>query len=201
MKRHSLFRLSLTTLLGTVLCCLLPSAGLSDSAEPTAAPAPPGSIRFMGKNLIAKGDGTFSSWRFKKFEVDPNDVGQSEVVVEIDIASIDTDSAKRDEHLQADDFFDVAKYPTAAVRVFNAVPVADSPNSYTASFEITIRDITKTIDGTFDLMLGPPARVEGKLVLDRTDFGIGAPYSAFNPLSIKEQIPIEFSAERDLESK
>ena len=56
------------------------------------------------------------SGRFGKLEGtvqgDPAKPESAVVNATIDAASIDTDDAKRDEHLRSADFFEVAKYPT-----------------------------------------------------------------------------------------
>lgn len=53
---------------------------------------------------------------FEKFKgtvvIDDKDITRSKVEVTIDTASINTNVAKRDEHLRSPDFFDVTKYPT-----------------------------------------------------------------------------------------
>lgn len=45
-------------------------------------------------------------------DLNDKDITRSKVEVSIDTASINTNVAKRDEHLRSADFFDVAKYPT-----------------------------------------------------------------------------------------
>ncbi|KAB0669060.1 polyisoprenoid-binding protein [Oryzomonas sagensis] len=44
--------------------------------------------------------------------IDDKNMAKSKVEIRIDAASINTNVAKRDEHLRSADFFDVAKYPT-----------------------------------------------------------------------------------------
>lgn len=44
--------------------------------------------------------------------IDDNDITKSKVTVTIDTNSINTNVAKRDEHLRSADFFNVAQYPT-----------------------------------------------------------------------------------------
>jgi polyisoprenoid-binding protein YceI len=56
------------------------------------------------KGVFTKLDGTV--------EADDADLSKASVKVTIDTASIDTNIAKRDEHLRSADFFDVAHYPT-----------------------------------------------------------------------------------------
>jgi polyisoprenoid-binding protein YceI len=45
-------------------------------------------------------------------DIDESDLSKSQVNVTLGTASIDTNNAKRDEHLRSGDFFDTASYPT-----------------------------------------------------------------------------------------
>jgi len=66
---------------------------------------------------------------------------------EVSIASVDTNDAKRDAHLQADDFFSAASFPKMT---FASKKVKGSHDKgYTVEGELTIRDVTKTV--TLDL--------------------------------------------------
>lgn len=64
--------------------------------------------------------------RFAKFEgqaeLDERDLARSSVSVVIDVASIDTNDEKRDEHLRSADFFDVATYPTIEFASTSIIP-------------------------------------------------------------------------------
>lgn len=196
MRMYAVARARLTSV-SVVLClslqvCSAVSAADGGLRDP---PAPVGTIEFVGKNLVATANGSFTSWKFTKFDVDADAIAESEVVVEVDVSSVDTGSKMRDEHLREPDFFDVARFPTASVRVFGARLIDGSASRYTAQFEVTIRDVTKTLEGEIDLESGNPSRVKGRIVIDRTEFGVGEPYSRWNPLAIKERIPVEFSAE------
>ena len=55
--------------------------------------------------------GTFGSTS-GSVSLDEQDVTKSSITAEIDVASVDTHEAKRDEHLKGADFFDVEKHPT-----------------------------------------------------------------------------------------
>jgi len=166
------------------LTLALPSLGFAED--------PPGKIGFVGKNFIATANGTFHSWKVTSQKLDWEDLANSYVEIEIDVASIDTDNKKRDDHLRTPDFFDVAKYPTATVRVHSATAASDG-KSYSASFDISMHGVEKTVEGEFTLSGTAPAKVSGQLTIDRMDFGIGEPETR-NPLSISQQIPITFEA-------
>ncbi len=178
--------------------CLLGSAWAGRAlAEPDATP-PGSSIRFVGRNLIATADGHFHRWRYTRVEVDPARPAAGVVEVEVDVASLDTGIARRDDHLRSADFFDVERFPVARVRIRNARrdgETGDGQPRYAADFELTIRDVTRTLEGTFEVLSTSPARVRGELVLDRVDFGVGAAPSRWNPLAVRREVPVRFEAE------
>lgn len=60
-----------------------------------------------------------------------------------DIASIDTENEKRDEHLKSDDFFNAGKYPKL---VFKSTSMKKTgKNTYKLTGDMTIRDKTKRV--------------------------------------------------------
>lgn len=163
-------------------------------AEPEAA-KPPGEIAFLARNTFVKADGSFHQWRVTAAEVDPSAPSAGFVEVEIDVASIDTGIGRRDDHLRNEDFFEVETWPRARVRVHGAEPDGRSERGnpqYTASFDVRIRDVEKTLVGRFELI--DDTRVEGSLTLDRTEFGVGTPRSRWNPLSVHDEVVVRYTA-------
>ncbi|MEI6208524.1 MAG: YceI family protein [Desulfuromonadales bacterium] len=76
-------------------------------------------------------------------EIDDMDITKSKVEVIIDTNSINTNVAKRDEHLRSADFFNVAKYPTMT---FVSKKVAKSgKDKMKVTGELTLNGITKTV--------------------------------------------------------
>jgi len=183
---------SLLFLLGISTGVPLPASGAEDES------APPGSITFVGRNLLLTANGTFHRWRFTRVDIDREHPERSVVEVEVDIASIDTGIERRDAHLRTADFFEVETWPMASVRISDASPDGESDAGnprYRADFMIRIRDVEKTLPGTFEVVAEKPPRVEGELVLNRTDFGVGEPHRRWNPTSIREEIPVRFSVQ------
>lgn len=167
------------------------------STEPTeGARTAPGSIEFVGRNMLVAAQGTFHRWSFRRVEIDRQHPERSVLEVEIDIASIDTGIERRDDHLRSADFFGVDRFPTATIVVDSVAADGDSESGhprYRASFHVRIRDVEKTIEGHFEMVDLSPPRVEGDLVLNRTDFGVGVPYRWWSPVSIHNDVPIRFS--------
>ena len=61
----------------------------------------------------------------------------------IQAASVNTEDAKRDEHLKGEDFFDATKYPTIVFKSTGLKKISD--NKYTLSGDMTLHGVTKPI--------------------------------------------------------
>lgn len=164
----------------------------------SGADAPPGSITFVGKNMFFTANGTFRRWRITKAELDLTALEKSQVTIEVDMTSIDTQIEKRDKHLRTDEFFDVKKYPVATLRIYDIAEVKRSAFGLLtcrAKLDWDMRGVQKTYEEfTFEVVSENPLRVRGEFEVNRMDFHIGVPYRKLNPLSIKEAIPIKFDA-------
>lgn len=100
-------------------------------------------IHFTVRHMMfAKVRGRFSSWTADA-ELDVDDLTQSKVSVEIDVASIATGEADRDKHLKSGDFFDAEKFPKIK---FQSRSVKKQADGYVLSGDLTIRDVTRPID-------------------------------------------------------
>lgn len=77
-------------------------------------------------------------------QYDPEDRSKSSAEFTIDVASIDTDHAKRDKHLRGEDFFNVSEYPKATFKSTSYEPTGD--NTAVMKGEMTIKDVTKEIE-------------------------------------------------------
>jgi polyisoprenoid-binding protein YceI len=114
---------------------------------------------------------------FKRFDAritfDPADLATSHVEVSIDIASVTTGVAERDQELPKSDWFDVARFPRATFTAdrFHAL----GNNSYVADGMLALRDIKAPISLPFTLESQSDGAVvmRGTVDLDRVTFGIG----------------------------
>ncbi|HEY4186905.1 MAG TPA: YceI family protein [Polyangia bacterium] len=75
--------------------------------------------------------------------VDDVDITRSSVDVSIDVSTVNTHDAKRDEHLRSPDFFDVAKFPTITFKSKRVQPGKGGDLFVTG--ELTIRGITREV--------------------------------------------------------
>lgn len=87
------------------------------------------------------------SGQFKSFdgsiEAAKDDFSDAKIDFSIDVASINTDNEKRDEHLKSDDFFNAEKFPKMTFKGKSFKKV--SGKNYKLVGDFTIRDVTKEI--------------------------------------------------------
>ena len=114
-----------------------------------------------------------------KVNLDDQDVTKSTVDATIDVASIDTGIAKRDDHLRSPDFFDVAKYPTMTFKS-KKIPKGSGDGNYKITGDLTLRGVTKEVVLDFEGNLKPVKSPQGKTLIggmattkiNRKDFGL-----------------------------
>jgi polyisoprenoid-binding protein YceI len=101
----------------------------------------------------------------------------SSVEATIDVASVNSGEAGRDEHLLSADFFDVEHYPTITFRSTKVVAASDG--EYKLTGELTIKDVTRpvTLDleylGTVDSPFGDTrAGFSASTEISRKDWGL-----------------------------
>ncbi|MEM7518246.1 MAG: YceI family protein, partial [Planctomycetota bacterium] len=100
---------------------------------------------------------------------------ESSVKITIPVASIDTNSKGRDEHLLGPDYFDVENHKEW---IFESTEVMGSDKGWQVKGNLTLRDVTReiTLDlekvGMGDTRFGPRAGWETTFTIDRNDYGI-----------------------------
>ena len=141
---------------------------------------------------------------FKDFDVqlywDESHPEKSYVVAEINAASLDTDNARRDQHLRSPAFFDVEKFPKL---VFRSTSIRKTDDGYVAQGELTIRGITRTVELPFKV-LGPiqdpwgntRLGVQASTTINRKDFGMTWNKTMDNGgVVVGDEVQIEIQAE------
>lgn len=111
-------------------------------------------------------------------ELNDKDILKSSVSVNIDVASINTNIKKRDDHLRSADFFDVVKYPAITFKSTKVEKAGKSGLKVTGN--LTIKGVTKVVVLKVE---GPTSEVKdpwGNLrkgasataTINRKDFGV-----------------------------
>ncbi|MGW3468061.1 YceI family protein [Saccharopolyspora sp. NPDC000995] len=148
------------------------------------------SVRHMG---VGKSRGRFGS--FQGEIVTAADPLESTVTATIDASSIETGNADRDAHVRNADFLDVEQFPTAT---FRSTGVRQDGDEFVIDGEFTLHGVTKPVSlqtelgGFAEGLLG----LSAKVVLNRTDFGVGPAGGAM----IGEKITINLDIEAKLRS-
>ena len=106
-----------------------------------------------------------------------DDVSRSSVEFTAKVASIDTDIAKRDEHLRTADFFDVAKYPEMTFKSTRVERKGE--DGFIAHGDFTLHGVTKQVALPFKLAGavkdpwgGTRMGVEAATTINRQDYGV-----------------------------
>jgi polyisoprenoid-binding protein YceI len=110
-------------------------------------------------------------------EYDPKNIAASKVEATIDVASVNTRDAKRDDHLRSADFFDVAKYPTMT---FRSKQVWREAGKLKVKGDLTLHGVTREVvldvDGPTPEVKDPwgSSRIGASATtkISRKDFGI-----------------------------
>ena len=124
---------------------------------------------------------SFVTGRFDKFtghfNWDKADPSASKIVIDIDATSVNTNHAKRDDHLRSADFFDIANHPTAKFESTSINVSGDKSGTITGN--LTIRGVTKevTINAEYigegnDPWGGYRAGFAGTATITPADFGM-----------------------------
>jgi len=145
---------------------------------------------------IAKVHGRFGNIN-ATIQYDPADVTKSSVNVTIDVTTVDTGVAGRDNDLKGPNFFDVANFPKAT---YTSTSVAKNGSHLTVTGNLTLHGVTKPVVLDVDAV-SPPVTAHGKVhtgfsataSIDRTDFGI-APKMPAAALGDEVQLTIELDA-------
>ncbi len=134
------------------------------------------SAEFKVRHLLSKVGGRFGQFG-GVLQYDAQDPRKSSIEFTVQVASIDTDNANRDDHLRGDDFFDAAKYPTITFKSTKIEP-AGKDGLYKVTGDFTMRGVKKSIVvdaevlGFADTEMGMRGGVDVKTTLDRKEYGI-----------------------------
>ena len=142
-------------------------------------------VGFTVKHFFTPVTGQFDDFE-ATVNFDPANPEAAQIDVKIAVASVNTNNEKRDAHLQSADFFDAEKFPYITFTSTSVRPVSDG--SYVATGDLTIRDVTRTIELPFQLLGVQPlegemsemfggitevASFSGGTTIQRNDYGVG----------------------------
>lgn len=149
-------------------------------------------VSFTAATLIFDVDGEFRQYEVE-IDGDPAKPETVKVRASIDVASIDTKNAKRDNHLRSPDFFDAEKHPKIT---FASTSVRSKSDQLIVKGQLSMHGKTKEVTIPFKVANGkngagvPTTTYKGKLTIDRNDFGIGTDSIAAK-ISLQDEVEIK----------
>ena len=159
--------------LSLVIAALLGSALIEQAAAANWTQTSSGSeLRFL-----AEAQGESFSGQFKTFDTrlsfDPAALENASFDVRIDLRSVDSANAERDELLVSEDFFAVEQNADAR---FRADQVSASTEGFVAKGRLNLRGVERPVELNFSFKQaddGKHATLEGSAILDRLNFDVG----------------------------
>jgi polyisoprenoid-binding protein YceI len=124
-------------------------------------------IKNLGINTSGKLGGLTANIAFDKASL-----ATSSIEASVDVTTIDSDNAMRDNHLKAEDYFDAEHHPKILMKSVSFKPKGG--NNFTGLFNITIKGKTKPVEVPFTYTESPGAALfKGSFKINRHDFGVG----------------------------
>ena len=160
-----------------IVSCLLSNLSLADEAVRYNIDTSHSSVEFSIRHFVAKTTGDFSQFNgFIDVDIDHPEENYAEATIHI--ASIDTNSEKRDAHLQEEDYFNSENHPLISFKSTKWVPTEDT-NRFLVTGELSMNNVSKDITMTVELLgMGPGMHGrylsgwEAKTTINRTDWNI-----------------------------
>ena len=150
------------------------STGAVPAKSETLAINPENSkVEFVGSKVTGRHDGGFKKFAGTIALVNgkPED---STVSIDIDTASVFTDTNDLTKHLMTGDFFDVAKYPKASFKATKIAPDTEKgAGHYMVTGDLTLRGVTKSVTFPATItVVGDSVAVNAEFSINRKDFNI-----------------------------
>ena len=161
-------------------------------------------IGFAVRHIMSKVRGKFET--FEGTVVTADDLGASTVSVEVDLTSINTGTADRDNHLRSADFFEVESHPK--MTFVSTSILAKGDDELVVNGDLTIKGVTKPLELKVDLLGeggdpwgGTRFGVEATGQISRKEFGIdfNIPLDG-DKVMIGDKITITINAEAVLQA-
>lgn len=172
------------TLFAAICVCATAQASETFKIDPSRS-----TIVFKVRHMLGTAKGKFSKFK-GTIVVDRDHPDQSSVTVTIDAASIDTNIAKRDEHLR-EELFDVAKYPEITFKSRRVKQTGANTGEITG--DLTMRGATHAIVLKAQLE-GSRWRVT-TAPLKRSQFSLVFSKSAETVSMISDEVAVEIEIE------
>lgn len=134
-------------------------------------------VTFTADSRLGAVDGVFRKWSIDAKV--PSDLTKGSGKFVVDVASIDTQNRRRDDHLRNPDFFEVGTYPQA---IFTIQSVSQDESRVKVVGTMKIKNVKRTETLSFRKVESDDRlELNGRIIIDRTKYGITYD-SIFNPI-------------------
>jgi len=142
-------------------------------------------LSFVGQSSIVNHEGKFNDFSvtIETDKENPADLTKGTITVTAEVASIKTDSEGLDEHLQKEEFFDAANFPTVTFETTFITPVQDE--RFVLTGEMTAKGVTKTL--SFEATITDKV-LTATFDFPRKDFGIGN--ASYGDKLLSDTVPV-----------
>ena len=137
------------------------------------------SVAFGIRHIVSRVQGNFTDFA-GKIVYDSANPGQASVEATIQVASVDTDNQRRDDHLRSPDFFDAEKYPTIAFKSTKVESTDEKILKVTGDLSMhgTTKSVVMDVEvlgvGTHPRRGTPMAGFEARLKILRSEFEVNS---------------------------
>ena len=130
-------------------------------------------VSFVGSKVTGKHDGGFNTFS-GNINLVNGKAEESSVTVDIDVASVYTDTDGLTKHLQTGDFFDAANHPRAKFGSTRIVPdAAGGEGKYTVTGDLELRGVKKAVTFPATITINDnEVAVNSEFSINRKDFNI-----------------------------
>jgi polyisoprenoid-binding protein YceI len=195
-----------TTATGAATGTAAATATATATAAATGAPAAPAGalkltpgdskVEFTGAKVTGKHDGVF-----EKFDgwigLEGDKPEASKVFVEIDLASVKTDSPKLDEHLKAKDFFEIETYPKATFTSTEIKAGGADGATHTITGNLNLHGVEKSVSFPATIKVEKDkVTANAKFSINRKDFNINYPGKVDDLIKDDVLLKLTISAKR-----
>lgn len=156
---------------------------------------------FALRHVVAKASGTFSDIT-GKIVIDRDDLSKSSVNAVINVLSVNTSHAKRDEHIKKADYLDAGQY--SEMRFVSSRVEAVNANEGILHGELTLHGVTRPMSFPFKVLGfgadpwgGQRMGVEAHTTLKASDFGFAWPLKAGAPVGNDIEITLLIEAVKE----
>lgn len=150
------------------------------ATAPAPAPAEEGEyIKILASHANPKPDDpvtvSIKAWKVVKADFDPAKVEGGTAELALDLASLESGSAKRDGHLKSADYLDVGQFGTASIKIDNVKKTGDK--SFGADATVNVHGVEKKLPVAFEVIASTAdsITIKGGHKFSRHEFSIGKP--------------------------